>query len=167
MLKPSLFRRVNTKARGVHHRFGGDYRHQRHTKREALSDATRQSMHGESQRGLDYTPLFKFLLSRIGRDWNSTHAEAVARLDRPEPIFWVVALHEQDRQEYVRIGQSSYYSGLYVDAAGKLQVVNPDLGSSSLSPQCGCCTHTFNGTRFTRRFDRLAANTMPKNTRMT
>ena len=164
MLTPSLFRRVNTKARGVHHRFGGDYRHQRHTKREAHSDATRQSMHGEVQRGLDYTPLFKFLLSRISCDWNSTHAEAVARLDRPEPIFWVVALHEQDRKESVRIGQSSYYSGLYVDSAGKLQAVNPDLGPSSLSPQCGCCTHTFNGVRFTRRFDRCAASTPSEKT---
>lgn len=152
-MQPSpLYRRVNTRARGVHHHTGGEYRHDRHSKQTLQSDANRQSMHGPVRRGLDYTPLFRFLLSRVGKPWREVHSEAVARLDREEPLYWLVALHPHERQDYVRIGESSYYSGLYVDEAGNLQIVNPSLGPSSLTPGCGCCTHTFNGVRFTQRY---------------
>ena len=152
MTKEPLYRRVNTKARGVHHNSGGEYRHQRNSKAEAASESTHQSMHGKVQRGLDYTPLFRFLLSKVGSPWDKVHAEAVARLDRPDPMFWLVAAPGQENQEYVRVGESSYFSGLYVDQAGLLQVVNPSIGPSSLAPLCGCCTHTFNGVRFTKRY---------------
>ncbi|RUR69611.1 hypothetical protein EJP67_21380 [Variovorax guangxiensis] len=148
MQKEPLYRKVNTKARNVHHAFGGDYRHERNTKNSERSEATRGSMHGKHQRGLDYTPLFRFLLSKIGADWDSVHSEAVSRLDRPEPIFWLVALRTEQRQDVVRIGDSSYYSGLFVDDEGKLQVVNPTLGPERMTPSCPCCTHTFNGVRF-------------------
>ena len=116
------------------------------------SDAPRQSMHGKVQRGLDYTPLFRFLLSKVGLPWNETYAVAIARLDRSEPIFWLVALQAHEGQEFVRLGESSYYSGLYVDANGLLQIVNPSLNESSIAPFCNCCTHTFNGKRFTQNF---------------
>jgi hypothetical protein len=149
MQKEPLYRKVNTKARNVHHRFGGDYRHERNAKDAVNPEATRSAMHGKHQRGLDYTPLFRFLLSKIGADWNSVHSEAVSRLDRPEPIFWIVALRDDQRQEFVRVGDSSYYSGLFVDAEGKLQAVNPKLGPEQMTPSCPCCTHTFNGVRFT------------------
>jgi hypothetical protein len=152
MQKSPLFRRVNTKARGVHHNFGGSYKHQRNTKAEQRSEVLHSSMHGNVRRGLDYTPLFKFLLSKVGCNWNEIYAEAIARLDQPAPIFWLVALHERERKDYARVGESSYYSGLYVDADGRLQIVNPELGASSLEPSCSCCTHTFNGKRFTRRY---------------
>jgi hypothetical protein len=147
--KDPLFRKVNTQTHGVHHRIGGDYR----TQREALahSDAPRGAMHGKHRRGLDYTPLFRFLLSRVGSEWDSVYSEAVARLDRPDPIFWLVARHEAERREMVRTGESTYYSGLYIDEAGILQVVNPDLRAEDLTPFCTCCTHTFNGVRFGSR----------------
>ncbi|MCA9720231.1 MAG: hypothetical protein H6713_39285 [Myxococcales bacterium] len=147
-----LYRKVNTRARGVHHRSGGDYKHARNTARERRSDATRGSMHGRERRGLDYTPLFRFLLKKVGEDWDAVYSEAVARLDRPEPIFWLVALREDDRAPYVRVGESSYYSGLYVDADNRLRRVDPTLGPGSLTPSCACCTHTFNGVPFTRRY---------------
>ena len=152
MLKSPLFRKVNTRVRGVHHRFGSDYRHQRNTKAELRSEAVRQAMHGHQRRGLDYTPLFKFLLSRVGQPWDDVYAEAVSRLPSPEPIFRLVARHQHEQRDYVRVGESSYYSGLFVDEAGVLQVVNPSIGPSSLRPSCACCTHTFNGLRFTRPF---------------
>lgn len=152
MNQTPLYRRVNTKARGVAHQHGADYKHERHSKQALQSDAPRQSMHGKVQRGLDYTPLFRFLLAHVGMPWNPTHSAAIARLDRLEPIFWLVALHELERKEFVRVDESSYYSGLYVDAAGLLQKVNPSLNASSLVPFCSCCTHTFNGERFTQRF---------------
>lgn len=144
--KQPLYRKVNTQTHNVHHNTGGDYR----TARQAAeaADAGRGPMHGKRRRGLDYTPLFRFLLSRVGSDWNGVYSEAVARLDRPDPIFWMVARHKHERREMVRAGESSYYSGLYVDDQGILQVVNPDVSAETLEPSCSCCTHTFNGVRF-------------------
>ncbi|HEX8697420.1 MAG TPA: hypothetical protein VF815_01155 [Myxococcaceae bacterium] len=147
-----LYRKVNTKARGVHHASGGDFRHERNTKQLKDSDAIRGRMHGRNDRGLDYTPLFKFLLSSVGRNWDEVYREAVARLDREEPIFWLVALQEKDRQPFVRMGESTYYSGLFVDDANLLQVVDPSVTVETMVPSCGCCTHTFNGVRFTRPY---------------
>ena len=151
-IKEPLFRKVNTRARGVQHNNGGQYCHERHSKVVQQSEATRSSMHGKVKRGLDYTPLFRFLLSKIKRDWNEVYAEAVARLDHSDPVFWLVALPGQARNESVRVGEASYFSGLYVDEAGVLKVVNVELGPSSLAPYCNCCTHTFNGKPFTQRF---------------
>jgi hypothetical protein len=153
MKKDPLFRKVNTTAHGVHHRFGGDFHDQRNSKSQRESEETRMPMRGKARRGLDYTPLFRFLLSKVGANWNEVHAEAVSRLDRPDPIFWLVAIRSSDEKEYVRTGEASYFSGLRVDEQGRLQIVNPSLGPSSLAPLCACCTHTFNGVRFTQAFD--------------
>ena len=146
-----LYRKVNTRARGVGHRHGGDYRHIRNSKGEKDSDRLRGSMKARTQRGLDYTPLFKFLLASVGRPWVEVHSEAVARLDKEEPIYWLVALREDERTEVVRVGESSYFNGLYVDEAGVLQIVNPAITVESLTPSCACCTHTLNGVRFTQK----------------
>jgi hypothetical protein len=151
--KEPLYRKVNTVARGVHHNFGGDARHERNTKGAKDSDAKHGTMHGTKRRGLDYTPLFRFLLSKVGCDWAEVHSEAVARLDQPDPIFWLVALHEHQRRDVVGIGESTYYSGLYVDDEGKLQKVDPTFGPEHVTIQCNCCTHTFNGARVTGKWD--------------
>ena len=42
--KEPLYRKVNTRAHGVHHNFGGDYRHERNSKKK--SDLPHESMHG-------------------------------------------------------------------------------------------------------------------------
>ena len=151
MTKPPLYRKVNTTAHRVPHRSGGDYSADRNRKRFRNSDSARKGMSKNVRRGLDYTPLFKFLLSKVGAPWTEVHTEAASRLDRPDPIFWLVALRPEDEQECVRVGEASYYSGLRVDADGILRVVNPSLGPTSLVPQCTCCTHTFNGVRLTQR----------------
>ncbi|MEZ4371484.1 MAG: hypothetical protein R3B07_11695 [Polyangiaceae bacterium] len=148
--KQPLYRKVNTRARGVHHGFGGDFREQR--AKTKSSDARRGSMGGSARRGLDYTPLFRFLLSKVGGEWEGIFREAKSRLDRSEPIFWLVALEESAREPYVCVGESSYFSGLFVDEQGLLQRVDPSLGPESLEPSCACCTHTFNGVPFTRRY---------------
>jgi hypothetical protein len=70
-----LFRKVNTTAHGVHHRFGGDFRDDRRGEDVLKSGATRLGMHGEKRRGLDYTPLFRFLLSRVGKEWSEVHGK--------------------------------------------------------------------------------------------
>ncbi|WP_202621792.1 hypothetical protein [Pontibacter russatus] len=57
-------------------------------------------MHGKKERGLDYAPLFRFLLSKVGKDWEDVVNEAKSRLDELEPIYWVVALNEEDRKDF-------------------------------------------------------------------
>jgi hypothetical protein len=152
MLKEPLYRKVNTTAHGVHHLHGADFRDSRNAQRMTDSDANHQSMHGKKQRGLDYTPLFRFLLSKVGKDWDAVYSEAISRLDRSEPVYWLVAMTELEKQDCVRTGESSYFSGLFVDQNGILQLVNPNLGPNDLYPSCKCCTHTFNGKPFTNAF---------------
>ncbi|HRO44045.1 MAG TPA: hypothetical protein PL009_14515, partial [Flavipsychrobacter sp.] len=102
----------------------------------------------QKQRGLDYTPLFQFLLSKVGSKWHEVFSEAKSRLDKCDPIFWMVALVKNDRKDYVRVGEASYFSGLLVDEENFLQITNPDLKASDFQPACSCCTHTFNGKVF-------------------
>ena len=147
--KKPLYRKENTRTWGVRRNESvAHYRHERNGKIESRSEASRGSMHGGKRYGLDYTPLFRFLLSRVGGNWDEIFSEAVARLDRPEPVFWMVSIHEDDRQEIVRLGESSYFNGLYVDEQKRLQVVNPNLKAQEMKPHCQCCTHTFNGVVF-------------------
>ncbi|MBT2373676.1 hypothetical protein [Pseudomonas fluorescens] len=148
MKKPPLYRSVNTRTRNVRHGSFRAYRHERHSKSEKSSLSNRGSMHSHHRHGFDYTPLFRFLLSRVGHQWDEVFSEANARLDRSEPVFWMVALHDADKTEYVRVGESTYYSGLYVDNTGLLQKVNPQLNAEHMKPFCDCCTHTFNGVVF-------------------
>ena len=142
--KKPLYRKVNTRARGVRHDGGGDYR----DARGRGGASGRRSMGATRRRGLDDTPLFRFLLSKVGEPWDGVFSEAVARLDRPDPVFWLVALDPADRREVVRVGPATYFSGLTVDDDGVLRRVNPDLGPGDLTPACSCCTHTLDGVRF-------------------
>ncbi len=144
--KSKLSRKVNTTTFNVHHNFGGDFKDARH-KKETL-ELTKGKMSGKKERGLDYTPLYRFLLSKVGSDWNEVFSEAKSRLDKSEPIFWQVALTEEDKKDFIRIGESSYFSGLYVDNNGILQLTNPQLQAKDMKPYCDCCTHTFNGKLF-------------------
>ena len=145
--KPKLYRKVNTRTMNVRHNFGGNFSESRNKKRESL-EQTKGKMFGKKERGLDYTPLFKFLLSKVGSDWNEVFSEAKSRLDKEEPIFWIVALYENEKEDYIRSGESSYYSGLYVDDNGVLQITSPNLKAIDMKPFCDCCTHTFNGKLF-------------------
>lgn len=146
-VKSKLYRKVNTRAKGVHHLSGGDFKDTRNSKKEVVQQV-KGTMFGAKQRGLDYTPLFRFLLSKVGSNWDKVFSEAKSRLDRQEPIFWIVALHVDQKRDYVRIGESAYFSGLFVDDDGILQLVNPNLKAADMTPFCGCCTHTFNGKVF-------------------
>jgi hypothetical protein len=146
--KKPLYRSVNTRTHGVRHGSGGEYRWSRRREDRTHDGA----MRGKQHHGRDYTPLFKFLLSRVGEEWDAVFAEAVARLDRDEPVFWIVARSEAEKTPFVRIGENAYYSGLFVDAGGRLQMVNPDLRVEHMEPGCACCTHTFNGVPFTRKY---------------
>ncbi|PRB45907.1 hypothetical protein CQ009_21720 [Pseudomonas sp. MYb2] len=149
MDKKPLYRKVNTRTWGGRRNESvAHYRDQRNTKTESRREASRGSMHPGKRYGLDYTPLFRFLLSRVGGHWDRIFSEAVSRLDRPDPLFWMVAIREDERKDIVRLGESSYFSGLYVDEKNHLQIVNPDLKAENMTPGCQCCTHTFNGVPF-------------------
>lgn len=143
-----LYRSVNTRTHGVRHGGGEDYRSSRRRADRVQAGA----MGGKQRHGLDYTPLFQFLLSRVGEDWDAVHAAAVARLDRAEPIFWMVARSDAERKSFVRMGESAYYSGLFVDGDNRLRKVDPALTVEQMEPGCACCTHTFNGVPFTRKY---------------
>lgn len=124
---------------------GGDFRHQRNTKQFLKEERTHTPM-STGNYGYDYTPLYKFLLSKIGKKWDSIFSEAKARLDKDEPIFWLVQLDPLHRDDIVRCGESSYYSGLFVDDDGLLQKVNPDANLSNLKLEAAWFeTYSFNG----------------------
>ncbi len=150
--KKPLYRKVNTLARGVHHRGGKEYKTTRHSRNARHNQTSLGPMHNKHRNGLDYTPLFMFLLSRVGEDWTETYREAAARLDRLDPIFWLVAHNEEEKQSLVGMGESSYYSGLYVDENNRLAIVDPTIRLEDLHPWCSCCTHTFNGRRFVNKY---------------
>ena len=153
--KKPLYRKVNTRTHGVRHGHGGDYRHVRNTKVEKTAESegvARGTMRGHLRHGLDYTPLYRFLLKNVGKDWNDIHRQAIARLDSEQPIWHIVARTLQERRRLVRVGDSSYYSGLFIDDQDRLAVVDPALSAADLAPGCHCCTHTFNGKPFGRPY---------------
>lgn len=145
--KSKLYRKVNTKAFNVHHNFGGDFKNTLNSRRETL-EQTKGKMFGKKERGLEYTPLYRFLLSKVGSNWDEVFSESKSRLDKAEPIFYMVALKENDKEDFIRIGESTYFSGLYVDNNGILQLSNSNLKAKDMKPFCNCCTHTFNGKLF-------------------
>ena len=150
--KQPLYRKVNTRTLGVWHHKGGRARWERNTKAARQSEAVRGSMHSGQHNGLDYTPLFRFLLSKVGENWDEVHSEAVKRLDKQEPIFWMVARNEAEEHRYIVCGESSYFSGLRIDENNRLALVDPDLKNEDLEPTCPCCTHMFNGKPFVKKF---------------
>ena len=107
-----------------------------------------KSMGGDVQRGLDYTPLYKFLLKNVGRNWDEVASEASPRISNDEPLYHLLDEEFHSDKGTVRVGDNSYFSALFVDEDGVLQMVAPDLSIEELYPSCSCCTHSFNGERF-------------------
>ena len=143
-----LYRKVNTKARNVHHNFGSDAKYDRNTKK-----GLKKTMSQGEQRGLDYTPLYKFLLSKVGQNWDEVHSEAVSKLDSENPIWnLVIDIDSDSNKGYTYCGESSIYSTLYVDDNNTLQLVNPLLKNEDFKPSCPCCTFTFNGKFLNKKY---------------
>ena len=151
--KKPLYRKVNTRTHGVRHGSGSKARKERNTKRTKKDQSQNGSMHSKQRHGYDYTPLFKFLLTKVGCDWDIVFSEASARLDNKEPIFWMVALHECDKKSYIRVNESTYFSGLFVNDDNRLELVDSNLTVDDMKPTCACCTHTFNGERYTQEYE--------------
>lgn len=142
--KKPLYRRQNKKA--FNYRAGGiaesHFRHDRNTKIVKEFAGSHLPMK-QVDRGVDYTPLYKFLLSKVGCEWDDVFSEAISRLDKREPIFHMVKLFPSDTDRgIVRLGESTYYSALTV-REGILVRIDPEATLQQVS--CTCCTHTFNG----------------------
>ena len=141
--KEPLYRKVNTTARFCHHKYGADYKHQRNKKNKD------ESMKQGVQRGLDYTPLFKFLLSRIGKNWDDVYSEAIGRLDKKDPIFYMVKPSKEE-VSYFQC-ENAFFPTLFVNQDNCLEQINPNLTVNDFFPYCSCCTHTFNGKPLTNK----------------
>lgn len=145
-IKP-LYRKVNTKARHCNHMRGGDAKYDRGAK-----NGVSKSMKRDVERGLDYTPLYKFLLSKVGEDWSNIYNSIVNRVEDKDTIFWMVARFKTDKKDIVRVDESTYYSGLFIDEDNILRKVRPELRNEDLYPSCPCCTHSFNGKPFNNKY---------------
>lgn len=146
--KQPLYRRENKRA--LNHRTndpGSEFRYERNTKVMDNFEGTHKSIK-KTQGGQDYTPLFMFLLSKVGKPWAEVHSEAVSRLDTQEPIFWMVNLEtNENTRGTVRIGEASQYSRLTVKDGILVKV---DENAQPYAASCTCCTHSFNGKPFQR-----------------
>jgi hypothetical protein len=127
-------------------RTGGEFRYQRNTKKFLNDESTHAPMNS-GKYGYDYAPLFKFLLSKVGKNWDEIYSEAKSRLDKEEPIWYLVATCDNDKRETVCVGEHTHYSGLYIDENNLLQKVNPNANPSV--PICSMHTHSFNGKAYT------------------
>jgi hypothetical protein len=143
--KEPLYRKVNTRTIRVRREAGGEFRHERRTGNDW--ESTRGSMHPDTKHGHDYTPLHRYLLSRVGKPWLETKTEALSRIDDESQVWWMVAAPGEERRRCVRTGENSYFSGLFIDDEGILRVVEPTLTAETFEATCSCCTHTFNGER--------------------
>lgn len=134
-------------SRRGHIQTGQEYRWQRNTKEFGNSEAQHEAMN-PGKYGYDYTPLCRFLLSRVGQPWEPTYHEAQTRLKGQDygekPIWWMVAQNESERDDwgYSHIGEHSMWSQLYVDDESILQISKPEARGKI---SCSCCTHSFNG----------------------
>ena len=141
--KTPVYRKYNKTAFNFHlNTPGGEFRNERNTKQMKRFEGDHRSIR-RTKEGYDYTPLFKFLLSKVGQTWDDVFSEAVSRLNKQDPVFWLVDLnYEAGQTPTVRIGESSYYSRLTVEDG---ILIKADPNAAIPAKTCTCCTHTFNG----------------------
>ena len=131
MKKEPLFRKKRNNESFSHHnnRNHADYKHIRNTKKHKITEdgdfvvKCKEGMHNTSPNGYDYTPLYRFLQSKVGKKWNDVFSEAKSRLDKEEPIWHIVYLSKPDI-EITRWGEGTYYHTLYIDENNILQYTN-------------------------------------------
>ena len=93
-------------------------------------------------RNYDYTPLYKFLLAKVGAPWDEVFSEAVSRLDKPDAIYRMVDIEGRDANAVISVGERTFYSRLTIKDG---VLVRLDENATPPVPRCHCCTHTFNG----------------------
>jgi CRISPR/Cas system-associated endonuclease/helicase Cas3 len=100
MNKKPLYTKVNRRSyqSSQYEYSGGDHKHLRNTKKFKNLDAKRISMKGRNIQARDYTPLYKYLISNVGRSWDDIYSEIKPRLKGIErevknPIFYIVEIN--------------------------------------------------------------------------
>ena len=145
--KEKLYRKDNKKALHYEGNTGWEYRYDRNTKKLKEFEGNFKGIK-KTDKGMDYTPLYRFLQSKVGSNWDEVHSEAISRLDKEEPIWHIVILDTEEPSRYnlksgiTRVGNSQYHS-LTVNEDRILVKINSD--ALPYPPSCSCCTHTFNG----------------------
>ena len=160
MEKKPLYRKVSkTTHNGFSHADYGEKKRakfSRHTK-NGIDRSMGGIKHGEgSVTDYDYTPLFQFLLKQEGRDWDEVWKECKERLNKTEPVLYmVVNIYKnglvnlrwrmpEDKEPVLDwkgrdlanageksfgYGEGSRFSTMYVDEDNKLQFVDKNYVS--------------------------------------
>jgi hypothetical protein len=126
-MKEKLYRKINKKSLSTKYyvKKGGEYSWKRSKVNCDLEYPMFESMKSKKL-GRDYTPLYRFLESKIDQVWNDIYSECVKRLDTTDPIWWVVvnsdlSIIKHNYNNIVRIGQGSYCQRLYINKDGILK----------------------------------------------
>lgn len=152
-IKP-LYRKVNRKSSyqcRCAEAKGGRFAWARHSKAMRQFDGRHLPMSRATSNylstGYDYTPLFRYLLSRVGDPWDDIYAYVKPRLNTTEPIWHIVSQPgiPASRGSFFCLGEGSYWSRLWIDDEGRLQRVDPTQANAE--PGCWCHTYSFNGSR--------------------
>lgn len=167
MQKKPLYRKLNEVGTYGHLQPLRKYRFDRHKKTPVGS-----KMRTEQKKvRYDYAPLFRFLLSKVGKPWDPIFQECQSRLDTTTPItFMVVNVNERglvvDRgyeaynrffqydetydgmKKSFRYGPDSYWSTLFVDSDGILQFVDETYVEPYHNYYCPWMTQSWNGEPF-------------------
>jgi hypothetical protein len=108
--------------------FNPRYKHERNRKKIKIDEEDFVDRKPQFKKGMnnhfDYTPLFKFLHSKVGQKFDEVFSEAKSRLDKTEPIFWIVQKELDLERAIARVGENSCYHTMYVDEQGLLQFVD-------------------------------------------
>ncbi len=72
--------------------------------------------------GRDYTPLYRFLMSKEGYNFDEVYSEAVSRVDNKMRIFDIIKT--ASAFPVVRIGDGTYYHTMYIDKDKILKFVD-------------------------------------------
>lgn len=151
-----LYRKWNTRVLSPSYwlnLWGGDYRHER-SKHKNDFETTKLPMKKNRGAGYDYTPLYQYLRSHVGENWNDIYSKILPRLPdtkegREAWTIFVLQPGEKVRP-LVRYGPRSMFSALYIDEKNLLQVVDPTVGVEHCNAPYGKDfpeTYTLNGKR--------------------
>lgn len=99
--------------------------------------------------GRCFKPLYNFLLSSVGKNFDVVRSEALRRIESCDAArLYDIISRDTDTENIeaiTRISESSTFSTLYIDSDNILRVAHPEICNEHISPTCYCCTHTFNG----------------------
>lgn len=151
MPQEPLYRKINKIVAGRTEVFGMQKRakYDRHTKVGQRTSMSSQNTWKSEMSMYDYSPLFQFLLKKVGCNWAEVWKECQARLNTIEPVLCMVVNVGRNGlvvpfNEYSQFssywagdalpyepcflaGYDSYFSTLYVDENHILQFVDPDF----------------------------------------